>query len=169
MNRKQLKTITMNKFLLLATAALFLQCTQSNAETKKVAKAKPAKSTAAAPAATVKHITKAEYLALVYNYEKNPDAFAFEGKLPAIVDFYADWCGPCKRVAPILDKMAAKYAGKVNIYKVDVDNEKELASAHGIRSIPTMIFFPMKGQPQVVQGALPEAQLEDALTKILQP
>lgn len=115
----------------------------------------------------VQHLNKAEYQKLVYDFEANPQNYVYNGKLPAIVDFYADWCGPCKRVAPILDKLAEKYAGKINIYKVNVDNEQELAGAHGIQSIPTMIFYPMNGNPQIVQGALPEEKIEEAIQQIL--
>jgi thioredoxin len=154
----------MKKIAFMVLAILIFACS-SNGE-KKVAKSSSTKKSVASVGA-VKHISKAEYLALVYNYEKNPKNFVFNGKIPAIVDFYADWCGPCKRVAPILDKLAKKYAGKINFYKVDVDAERDLAAAHGIQSIPTMFFYPMKGDPKVVQGAMGEEQLEDAIQKIL--
>ena len=156
----------MKKVLLLLGIAMAISC-NSNGEGNKSQEATENVAKKVLPTASVKHITKAEYLQLVYNYEKNPKTFVYEGKIPAIVDFYADWCGPCKRVAPILDKLAAKYAGKINIYKVDVDAEKDLAGAHGIQSIPTMILFPIGGQPQVVQGALPEDQLEAAIQQVL--
>jgi thioredoxin len=154
----------MKKILLVALASMLLAGVSYG---QKKAKASSAKAPKAAVAAGIKHITKADYLKLVWNYEKNPKNLVFEGKLPVIVDFYATWCGPCKRVAPILEKLAQKYAGKINVYKVDVDQESDLASAHGIQSIPTMYFYPKKGQPQVVNGAMGEEQLEQAIQQLL--
>ncbi len=91
------------------------------------------------------HLTKADFLAKVYNFEKNPKEWKYEGDKPAIVDFYADWCGPCKMVAPILDELAKEYDGQIVIYKVDTEKEQELAGAFGIRSIPSILFIPMEG------------------------
>lgn len=155
---------SMKKILLMILVSTLFAC-NSNGE-----KAAKNNATAAAPSAAqggIKHINKAEYLRLVWNYEKNSKTFVFEGKRPVIVDFYATWCGPCKRVAPILEKLAVKYAGKIDIYKVDVDQERDLAAAHGIQSIPTMYFYPTKGEPQVVQGALGEEQLEQVIAQLL--
>lgn len=154
----------MKKILLVAVASLLFACSSSGEKKPKVVNANTPKAVAKVG---VKHITKAEYLKLVWNYEKNPKNLVFEGKLPVIVDFYATWCGPCKRVAPILEKLAQKYDGKIVIYKVDVDIERDLAAAHGIQSIPTMYFYPKTGQPQVVQGALGEEQLEQAIQQVL--
>jgi thioredoxin len=154
----------MKKILLVAIASLLFACGSSGEKKPKDSAANVQKVVATGE---IKHITKAEYLKLVWNYEKNPSSFVFEGKLPVIVDFYATWCGPCKRVAPILEKLAKKYAGKIDIYKVDVDEERDLAAAHGIQSIPTMYFYPKTGQPQVIQGALGEDQLEQAIQQIL--
>lgn len=113
------------------------------------------------------NLTKADFLAKVYNYEKNPDTWKYEGKTPAIVDFYADWCGPCKRLAPVLEELAKEYSGKVTIYKVNTENEQELASVFGIRSIPSLLFIPMDGQPQMSMGALPKADLKKAIKDVL--
>lgn len=113
------------------------------------------------------HLTKAEFLEKVYNYEKNPDAWKYEGDKPAIVDFYATWCGPCKMIAPILEELAKEYDGKIVIYKIDTDKEKELASAFGIRSIPTLLFIPKSGDPQVAQGAMPKEGLKKAIDEFL--
>ncbi|TCN73056.1 thioredoxin [Acetobacteroides hydrogenigenes] len=154
----------MKKILLVAVVGLLFA---SSCSGEKKPKTKNANAPKAVAAEGIKHITKAEYLTLVWNYEKNPSTFVFEGKLPVIVDFYATWCGPCKRVAPILEKLSKKYAGKINIYKVDVDAERDLAASHGIQSIPTMYFYPKTGQPQVVQGALGEEQLEQAIQQVL--
>lgn len=115
----------------------------------------------------VKHLTKAEFLQKVYNYEKNPEIWKYEGDKPAIIDFYATWCGPCKMVAPILEELAKEYDGKIVIYKIDTDKEKELASAFGIRSIPTLLFIPKSGDPQVSQGAMPKEGLKKAIDEFL--
>ncbi|MDR1781187.1 MAG: thioredoxin [Tannerella sp.] len=110
---------------------------------------------------------KAEFLAKIYNYEKNKEEWVYEGDKPCIVDFYADWCGPCKRVAPIMKELAAQYNGDVLFYKIDVDNEKELASVFGITSIPTILFVPVKGKPQAALGALPKETLVEQIEKFL--
>ena len=115
----------------------------------------------------VKHLSKKEFLEKIYNYEKNPDKWVYEGDKPAIVDFYAMWCGPCKVVAPILEELANEYAGKIVIYKIDTDKERELSAAFGIQSIPTLLFIPMKGDPQVAQGALPKESLKRAIDEFL--
>ena len=104
----------------------------------------------------VQHLTYKEFLKKVWDFEKSPNTFVYKGKLPAIVDFYADWCGPCRRVAPIMEKLAEEYDGKLLIYKVNTQNETGLANAFQIRSIPTVLFIPMEGQPMMQVGALPE-------------
>jgi thioredoxin len=104
----------------------------------------------------VKHLTYKEFLSKVWNFESNPNTFVYKGKLPAVVDFYADWCGPCRRVAPIMEKLAEEYEGKLIIYKVNTQNETELAKAFQIRSIPSVLFIPMEGQPIMQVGAMPE-------------
>ena len=113
------------------------------------------------------HLTKAEFLAKVYNFEKNPEEWKYEGDKPAIVDFYADWCGPCKMVAPILDELAKEYDGQIVIYKVDTEKEQELAGAFGIRSIPSILFIPMEGKPEMAQGAMPKASFKKAIDEFL--
>ena len=104
----------------------------------------------------VQHLTYKEFLKKVWDFEKDPTTFVYKGKLPAIVDFYADWCGPCRRVAPIMEKLAEEYDGKLLIYKVNTQYETELAKAFQIRSIPTVLFIPVEGQPMMQVGAMPE-------------
>lgn len=114
----------------------------------------------------VEHLTKQTFLEKVFNYEKNTE-WKFEGNLPCLIDFYADWCGPCKMVAPILDELSVEYAGKINIYKINTEEEQELAGAFGIRSIPSMLFVPMNDQPQMAVGALPKDNLKQAISEVL--
>lgn len=108
------------------------------------------------------HLTKSEFLEKVFNYEKNSEEWKFEGDIPCIVDFYADWCQPCKIAGPILEELAVEYEGKINVYKIDTEKERELAAAFGIRSIPTFMLCPKEGQPQVFSGIgqTPEATKE---------
>lgn len=113
------------------------------------------------------HLTEAEFKQKVYDFEKNPGNWKFEGKRPAIVDFYATWCGPCKMVAPLLEQLADEYKDKIDIYKVDVDKERNLAGAFGITSIPTILFIPMEGQPRLIQGALPKEDLKKNIDEFL--
>ena len=112
------------------------------------------------------HLTKESFQNKVFNYEKNQD-WKFEGDKPCLIDFYADWCGPCKMVAPILEELSNEYDGQINIYKVDTEQERELAAAFGIQSIPSLLFVPLNDKPQMAMGALPKAQLEKALEDVL--
>ena len=104
----------------------------------------------------VKQLTYNEFLKKVWNLENNPNTFIYKGKLPAVIDFYADWCGPCRRVAPIMEKLAEEYDGKLLVYKVNVDQEKDLSTAFQVKSIPMVLFIPLEGQPMMQVGALPE-------------
>ena len=119
------------------------------------------------PTTRVVHITKADFLKKVYDFEKNPDEWKYLGSQPAIVDFYADWCGPCRQLSPVLDELAKEYSGKLTIYKVNVDNERGLATFFGIRSIPTLLFIPMKGKPQRSLGALSKTGLKGIIKDVL--
>lgn len=113
------------------------------------------------------HLTKEEFLQKVANYEANPKEWKYLGDKPCLIDFYADWCGPCKAVAPIMEELSKEYAGQIYIYKIDTDKEQELAGAFGIRSIPSLLFVPMKGKPQMSVGAMPKNQLVEAINSIL--
>lgn len=112
------------------------------------------------------NLTKEMFLEKVFNYE-NGQEWKYEGELPCIIDFYADWCGPCKMVAPILEELAAEYDGKIKIYKIDTEAEQELASVFGIRSIPSILFVPKEGQPQMAMGALPKSTFKKAIDEVL--
>lgn len=119
-------------------------------------------STQGASAQVVKEINKSEFTKKVADLEKNKD-WKFLGNKPTIIDFYATWCGPCKRLSPIMEQLAKEYNGKVQFYKVDVDKERELATMFGIQSIPSILFIPKKGKPIMAQGALPKAELKKTI------
>ena len=111
-------------------------------------------------------LTEQTFFEKVFDYSKNKE-WKFEGKRFAVIDFYADWCGPCKMVAPILEELSKDYKGKVDIYKVDTEAEQELSAAFAIRSIPSMLFIPMNEPPQMSQGALPKVELERIIKDVL--
>ena len=113
-----------------------------------------------------KNLTTQEFKDVVFDYTKHKE-WVFEGDRPAIIDFYADWCGPCKMVAPILDELSKEYEGKLDIYKIDTEVEQELSAAFQIRSIPSMLFIPKNKQPMMQAGALPKHALKDVIEKEL--
>lgn len=117
--------------------------------------------------ATTIHLTEAEFLEKVYNYQENTDELVYLGDKPALIDFYATWCGPCKALAPVLEQLAEEYAGQVYIYKVDAEKERGIAAAFGIRAYPTLLFIPMEGKPTMAQGALPKDDLKEAIETIM--
>ena len=112
------------------------------------------------------HLTKQTFLEKVFDFEKNQE-WNFAGDKPCIIDFYADWCQPCKMVAPILEELSEEYKDEINIYKIDTESEQELAAAFGIRSIPSILFCPKDDKPQMAQGALPKDALKDAIENVL--
>jgi len=140
-------------------ATMFTACAGNSKENKTVVKQ-------VATVGTI-HLTKAEFLAKVANYEANPKEWKYLGDKPCIIDFYATWCGPCKQVAPILEELAKEYQGKIYIYEIDTDKEQELASAFGIQSIPTILFCPMVGAPRTSMGAMPKDAFVKAINEIL--
>jgi thioredoxin len=114
----------------------------------------------------VEYLTKETFKEKVFDYETNKE-WKFAGDKPCMVDFYADWCGPCKMVAPILEELAEEYNGKLDVYKIDTEKETELASVFGIRSIPSLLFVPKDGQPQMAMGALPKETFVQAFKDVL--
>ena len=133
---------TMKKAILIAMVVLASVFTANAQEKQKESK--------------VTQLTYKEFLSKVWNFENNPNTFIYKGKQPAVIDFYADWCGPCRRVAPIMEKLAEEYEGRLLVYKVNVDQEKELSSAFQVRSIPMVLFIPLEGQPSMQVGAMQE-------------
>jgi len=111
-------------------------------------------------------LDKQAFIEKVFDYEKEKE-WKYRGTLPAIIDFYADWCGPCKMVTPVLEKISADYDGQLAIYKVDTDKEQDLAMAFGIQSIPSLLFIPVSGQPQMARGAMDRRGFDKAIAEIL--
>lgn len=113
----------------------------------------------------MEHLTKETFLQKVFNYETNNE-WKFEGDKPCVIDFFADWCGPCKMVGPIMEELSNDYAGKVDIYKINTEEEQELAAAFGIRSIPSVLFCPMNDKPRMSVGAMPKEGYEQAISEV---
>jgi len=114
----------------------------------------------------LEHLTKETFKEKVFDFELNKD-WKYEGEVPCIIDFYADWCGPCKMVAPILEELQKEYGDKLVIYKVNTEQERELSSVFGIQSIPSLLFVPREGTPQMAQGALPKDTFKQAISNVL--
>ena len=114
----------------------------------------------------MEHLTTETFTQKVFNYKANKE-WKFEGKNPCIIDFYADWCGPCKMVAPVLEELSKDYQGKIDIYKVDTEDQQELAGIFGIQSIPSILFVPTEGQPQMSMGAMPKGSFVKIINDLL--
>ncbi|MEN9918424.1 MAG: thioredoxin [Bacteroidota bacterium] len=112
-------------------------------------------------------LTKIDFLNKIANYEASPNEWKYLGDKPALIDFYADWCGPCKAIAPILEELATEYDGEIYIYKINTEQELELSGLFGIRSIPSLLFIPMNESPQMAQGAASKPELKKAIDEIL--
>jgi len=112
------------------------------------------------------HLTKEAFLKKVFDYENNKE-WTFSGEKPCVIDFYADWCGPCKMVAPVLEELSEEYKDEINVYKIDTEKEQELAGVFGIRSIPSLLFCPKDDKPQMAMGALPKEALKEAIDNVL--
>jgi thioredoxin 1 len=114
----------------------------------------------------MEHLDSITFRTKVFDYEKATE-WKYLGDKPAIIDFYADWCGPCKAVAPILEQLEKEYEGKITIYKVNTESDSELSSVFGIRSIPTFLFIPMEGQPSMGNGSMPKANFVKLINEVL--
>lgn len=148
----------MKKILIAMTLMAAMTACTTNAQTKTEKKDKTMKTI---------ELNKQQFIEKVFDFESNPTTWKYEGSKPAIVDFYATWCRPCQMVAPILEELAEEYGDSIVIYKVDTDREREISAAFGIRSIPSLLFIPAKGKPQMVQGAMGKADFRNAIDKIL--
>ncbi len=114
----------------------------------------------------IEHLTLDTFKEKVFNFTDNKE-WKFEGDKPCIIDFYADWCGPCKMVAPILEELSKEYTGKLDVYKVNTEDQRELAGIFGVQSIPSLLFVPLEGQPQMAMGALPKETFIQAFKDVL--
>ena len=148
-------------YLIVLSTLMFVSCSGTsgnndrNAATGNPAQVKTAgDDKTAAKSEKLEHLTAQTFRQKVMDYEKNKQQWVFEGDKPAIVDFYADWCRPCRMIAPILEELADEYKGKIDVYKVDTEAQRELASVFGIQSLPTVLFIPMQGNPSIQKGAL---------------
>ncbi len=152
--------------VLLFAAALIISCKSQNANDQLAEKNQPASSNALVEDAALVaengtnkvfsdkpiHLTKMDFLEKVMDYEKNPSTWVFKGELPCLIDFYADWCAPCRITSPILEELAREYSGRINIYKIDVQREQELAAVFGIQGIPAFLYCPREGNPSMTSG-----------------
>jgi thioredoxin 1 len=114
----------------------------------------------------LEHLTAETFKTKVFNWELNKD-WKYEGSVPCLIDFYADWCGPCRMVAPVLEELQKEYGDKLVIYKIDTEEQRELAGMFGVQSIPSLLFVPLEGQPQMAMGALPKSTFEQAISDVL--
>ncbi len=143
-------------FLIMTTLAIATSCSGQAKKDKN-----------GANAGTTIQMTKADFLKKVADFENSPSEWKYLGDKPAIIDFYADWCGPCKQVAPILEELAKEYKDEIYIYKVNVDTEQELAAIFRVQSIPSMLFAPLSDVPQMATGAMPKEELKKAIDSVL--
>ena len=157
------------RFLIVSvlSAIVLSACGTSNKENNQEANSQQTENNMQTQTQKTINLTKAEFLTKVANFEESPDKWVYLGDKPCLIDFYADWCGPCKMVAPILEELAEEYKDDIYIYKIDTEAEQELAAAFGIRSIPSILFCPMGEQPQMAQGALPKDGFKKAIEEVL--
>ncbi len=152
--------------LLLLGIVLAVSCSNSTETKAQDKQSTPAEKHEVEEGKTI-HMNKEMFIKQVMDFEMNKEQWVYLGDKPAIIDFYADWCKPCKLIAPIMDELAEEYKGQIYIYKVDTQVERELASVFGIRSIPAVLFIPMKGQPQMSTGALPKETFKSVIDDFL--
>ena len=152
-----MKRFAINSFLL--ASLIFVACSSTGGNNDG--------NLAGAKDGTVNYLTTEQFKSLVWDFKKSPDKFVFKGSMPCVIDFYADWCRPCRMVAPIMDELASEYKGKIKVYKVNTDQERELSSLFRINSIPAVLFIPKTGQPQMTVGALPKTEFLKQVNNIL--
>lgn len=152
--------------VLIASIGLF-SCGSSNGKNDPAGESQTSATSTETEAGKVIQMNKAMFIEKVFNYEVNPNDWKYLGEKPCIIDFYADWCGPCKKVAPVMAELAGQYKDQIVIYKVNTDQERELAQIFNIRSIPSILYCPADGKPQMTMGALPKAEFEKMIKELL--
>ena len=152
--------------LLLLAAVVAVSCSNSTETKAQSDKSSQSTEVVAEEGKTI-HMNKEMFIERVMDFETNKEQWVYRGDKPAVIDFYADWCKPCKLIAPIMDELAEEYKGQIYVYKVDTQVERELASIFGIRSIPAVLFIPMEGKPQMSTGALPKETFKSAIDDFL--
>ncbi len=152
--------------VLIASIGL-LGCGSSNGKSNQDKGSETSTSSSTPEEGKVIQMNKAMFIEKVFNFEENPNEWKFRGDKPCIIDFYADWCGPCKKVAPVMAELAEQYKDQIVIYKVNTDQERELAQIFNIRSIPSILYCPAQGQPQMTMGALPKDEFEKMIKELL--
>ena len=153
-------------FIVILSALILSSCGNSNKDNKKSSTVQETTNTSVENS-LVKNLDYNTFIKKVWDIETYPDSFAYKGKLPCIIDFYADWCGPCKRVAPIMESIAQEYEGKLTVYKVNVDKEQKLPLIFKVSGIPTVYFMPTEGQPLSQVGALSKEEYISIINKHL--
>ena len=173
-NLKQFKKMKKSVYFFILMIFLFISCNSTsgskdgNTPNKSTAQSASGGDTKTGTSdGKPEHLTAQTFKQKVMDYEKNPQQWIFEGDKPAIVDFYADWCRPCRMIAPILEELAVEYEGKIDIYKVDTEAQRELATIFGIQSLPTVLFIPMQGKPSMQKGALPKESFKQIIDDFL--
>lgn len=158
----------MKKILVTILSALLLaSCGDSKKENKENKEQEVAQEVKAEDNSLVKSIDYKFFIKNIWDLEKYPDSFAYEAKLPCVIDFYADWCGPCRKVAPIMEEIAKEYEGKILVYKVNVDKDLKLPTIFRVSSIPTVFFLPQEGQPLSQIGALSKEEYVSIINRYL--
>jgi thioredoxin len=150
----------MKKIILSALLTSILLIGNNNLFSKSLREDPPAQK------ASVVYLNEESFKKMVFDYDKNKE-WKYEGNMPAIIDFYADWCGPCRQLSPVVEELAKEYSGKIIVYKVDTEKESKLAQKIGITALPTLLFIPAKGKPQVSMGVLPKSSLVKAINDVL--
>ena len=156
-------------FLILAAAFAMVGCSQNQKPSGLELKTeeKTQNSQAVASDGKVSYLSTSDFKKKVMDYDAHPQEWVFAGSRPAVIDFYATWCRPCKMMSPVVEQLALKYAGKIDFYKVDIDKESELAAVFGIQSIPTFLFIPVKGNPSAQMGAMEKEEFEKIIKEKL--
>jgi thioredoxin 1 len=148
LNREIMKSL----FLIFALLSLIIIACGNRNQSDKIKVEQISETNKEASNSNVVKLDKTLFIQTIWDYNTTPTEWKYKGKLPAIIDFYADWCGPCKIAAPILDEIAKEYAGKVQIYKINTDKEQELAQVFGIKGIPAFLYIPVTGIPSMTSG-----------------